>query len=134
LLRLFGDAAFFVALLLPRDDLHTAAHDARRLTHPRDLVTSDPVLVEVLAHVSELGPRARARAVALVDELRMSDVEVIRQTPELLDGGLELYRRRTDKGYSLTDCMCMEICNQLGIREVLTHDRHFTQEGFTILL
>ncbi len=28
----------------------------------------------------------------------------------------------------------MQIMNQLDIIEVLTHDKYFTQEGFTILL
>ena len=48
--------------------------------------------------------------------------------------GLALYRARPDKGYSLVDCTSMETMRQEGITEVLTHDAHFTQEGFTILL
>jgi predicted nucleic acid-binding protein len=48
--------------------------------------------------------------------------------------GLALFEARPDKGYSLTDCVSMETMRQNGIREILTHDHHFTQEGFTILL
>ncbi|AFZ59358.1 hypothetical protein H6G54_03460 [Anabaena cylindrica FACHB-243] len=33
----------------------------------------------------------------------------------------------------LTDGISMNIMNQLEIIEVLTHDQHFTQEGFIIL-
>lgn len=58
----------------------------------------------------------------------------MRQTPELFDEAFELYRRRADKGYSLTDCMSMNICRDMDIAEVLTHDRHFAQEGFAALL
>jgi len=47
---------------------------------------------------------------------------------------LELYESRLDKGYSLTDCISMNVCRELGIKEILTHDRHFEQEGFKILL
>ncbi len=43
-------------------------------------------------------------------------------------------RPRLDKEYSLTDCMGMVICREYGITDVLTHDHHFAQEGFTILL
>ena len=32
-----------------------------------------------------------------------------------------------------TDCRSMNALRSLGIAEVLTNDRHFTQEGFTIL-
>ena len=48
--------------------------------------------------------------------------------------GFNLYEARPDKGYSLTDCISMSIMRERGIKDVLTHDAHFTQEGFHILL
>jgi predicted nucleic acid-binding protein len=48
--------------------------------------------------------------------------------------GLALYERRPDKQYSLADCISMNIMRQNQIQEVLTHDRHFSQEGFIRLL
>jgi uncharacterized protein len=59
---------------------------------------------------------------------------VIPQDRELFLAALALYRRRHDKGYSLTDCMSMVVCTDLGITQVLSHDHHFRQEGFEILL
>jgi predicted nucleic acid-binding protein len=47
--------------------------------------------------------------------------------------GLKLYQQRLDKGYSLTDCISMNTMRKSGITEVLTHDLHFTQEGFIIV-
>lgn len=38
-----------------------------------------------------------------------------------------------DKGYSLTDCSSMCVMKTLGITDVLTHDKHFAQEGFHLL-
>ena len=51
----------------------------------------------------------------------------------LLEKGLLLYSEGSDKFYSITDCISMVIMKQLGIQSVLTHDKHFTQEGFTII-
>lgn len=48
--------------------------------------------------------------------------------------GLTLFETRLDKGYSMTDCMSMRIMRLFKVTEVLTHDRHFAQEGFVILL
>jgi predicted nucleic acid-binding protein len=45
-----------------------------------------------------------------------------------------LYKARPDKGYSLTDCVSMQVMRQEGIAEILTHDNYFTQEGFSILI
>jgi predicted nucleic acid-binding protein len=131
----FADAAFYIALLMPGDDLHAAAHDAWQSISPSHVITCDPTLVEVLAHLAGLGPVSRRQGVTLIDELRAdAGVTVVRQTPELFDAGLALYRRRLDKGYSLTDCMAMVVCHDHNVTAVLTHDRHFKQEGFTLLL
>jgi uncharacterized protein len=61
-------------------------------------------------------------------------MQVIQQTHESFLAGILLYENRIDKGYSLTDCISMNTMRQLSINEILTHDRHFTQEGFVILL
>jgi predicted nucleic acid-binding protein len=133
--RVYVDAAYYIALLLENDDLHRAALRISADLLGTALITSDPILVEVLAHTSRLGPRTRRESVGLIDDLRASDgVRVLPQTRELFDAGLDLYRRRLDKGYSMTDCMSMVICREPEITEVLTHDQHFAQEGFTVLL
>ena len=77
----------------------------------------------------------RMGAVAMLDRLRLRpEIEIIPQTRDLFDAGLDLFRRRPDKGYNLTDCMSMALCRERDIAEVLTHDNHFAQEGFDILL
>jgi uncharacterized protein len=53
--------------------------------------------------------------------------------PADFDAALALYEARPDKGYSSTDCRSMNAMKSNGLMEVLTHDHHFTQEGFTIL-
>jgi predicted nucleic acid-binding protein len=61
-------------------------------------------------------------------------IEVLPQTRQSLLRGLELYKARSDKSYSLTDCISMVTMRERNITDVLTHDRHFAQEGFTVLL
>jgi predicted nucleic acid-binding protein len=88
-----------------------------------------------LAAVSAHGDRTRRLACQLVREiLRDSSVEVAAQSHESFLAGLTLYERRPDKGYSLADCISMNVMRQRKIHEVLTNDRHFAQEGFTRLL
>ena len=99
------------------------------------IVTTDWVLSEYLAFVSGMGPLARAVASARV-RLLLPDrrVEVLHASHEQFLRGLELYEARTDKGYSLVDCISMSVMRELGISAALTGDRHFEQEGFEVLL
>ena len=76
----------------------------------------------------------RIRAVETVREI-LSDttVHVIPQSHESFQSGFELYAARPDKGYSLTDCVSMQAMRREGIKQALTNDRHFEQEGFRAL-
>ena len=74
--------------------------------------------------------RAGDNAAALLRDPR---VIVIPQSRESFMAGLELYRARPDKGYSLTDCISMQTMRSEGMIEALTNDRHFEQEGFRAL-
>lgn len=66
--------------------------------------------------------------------LNSRQVQVVAQTRDSFLDGLSLYAQRLDKGYSLTDCISMQTMRQQGIMQILTHDKHFAQEGFVILL
>ena len=99
------------------------------------LVTTEEVLTEVLNAFSEAGRVLRQEAVDLVRDLHADpSVTIHPQSNQTFLSGFSLYQARPDKGYSLTDCISMEAMRQEGISEILTHDNHFTQEGFTILL
>jgi len=47
--------------------------------------------------------------------------------------GLELYASRPDKGYSLADCISMQVMRREHIADAMTNDQHFEQEGFRAL-
>jgi len=61
-------------------------------------------------------------------------VEVLSETRQTFLDGLTLYESLSDKAYSLTDCIAMNVMRKRGITDILTHDPHFTQEGLQILL
>jgi predicted nucleic acid-binding protein len=52
----------------------------------------------------------------------------------LFDQGFELYARRLDKDWSLTDCISFVVMREHGLTHALTGDHHFEQAGFRILL
>ncbi|HBB89413.1 MAG TPA: nucleic acid-binding protein [Blastocatellia bacterium] len=130
----FADTIYWVALINPKDQWHGPAHSAIAFLHDVRLVTTDVILIEVLNFFAEHGEEARFRAVSATEEILTNpDAEVVRHTHEGFLAGFALYKARADKGYSLTDCISMNAMRERNITEVLTHDKHFAQEGFTIL-
>jgi predicted nucleic acid-binding protein len=63
-----------------------------------------------------------------------AEIEIVPQSHDTFTAGLARYKARPDKGYSLTDCISMNVMTERDIREILTNDDHFTQEGFKMLL
>ena len=79
--------------------------------------------------------RSRAACARFIEHLRHDDEAVIIEAdPRLLWRGFELYRRRPDKDWSLTDCISFVVMADEGLTEALTGDHHFEQAGFTALL
>ena len=66
--------------------------------------------------------------------LESDSVRVVEQSRQSFLDGLDRYRRRPDKSYSLQDCIAMNVMEDEGITQVLTSDHNFEQEGFTILM
>ena len=130
----FADTVYWVALINPKDEWRSQARSATELLGDALIITTDSILIEVLNFFAEHGNEARHRAVSVVEQLLISpDTEVVPQTRDNFLAGLTLYKARADKGYSLTDCISMITMRERNIAEVLTHDRHFGQEGFTSL-
>jgi predicted nucleic acid-binding protein len=130
----FADTFYWIALAEPRDTWHVRVL-AWQHTHPNArFVTTEEVLTEVLNWFAGSGPAGRRHAANVVQTIVADpSTQVLTQTSAAFTAALALYEARPDKGYSLTDCRSMNALRDHGLTEVLTNDRHFTQEGFTIL-
>ncbi len=133
--KVFADTCYWVALLNPRDAWYRSAIAISQSLPPIKITTTDEVLAEVLTFYSGAGESMRRRTVQFIQDIFIDDmIEVIEQTHASFSLGFALYQARLDKGYSLPDCISINTMRQLGIMEVLTHDKHFAQEGLIILL
>jgi predicted nucleic acid-binding protein len=133
--RVFADTYYWIAILNDNDEGHAAAQSISQTLQGAEIVTTDEVLSEFLAHFSGHGPAVRQVAIQFVESVLSDPAVTVRpQSHQTFLEGLALYKARLDKGYSLTDCASMEAMRQEGISEVLTHDSHFSQERFVILL
>ena len=130
----FVDTFYWYGLCNKRDQWHSIVLAAKDACSGRQLVTTDEVLVEfasAMASDNFLRAAAYRLIVAIIADPQTT---VVSQSHESFLAGLELYRSRPDKGYSLVDCISMDCCRSLQISEVLTNDHHFEQEGFGVLL
>ena len=133
--RVFADTSYWIARHFPDDQWHQAALAAeRRLGRSLYLLTTQEVLTEFLASVAGNEHR-RNLGVRVIDGIQgHSEIEVIPQSTETFAKGLELYRSRMDKGYSLVDCVSMNVMAERHLTLALTNDHHFEQEGRFIAL
>ncbi|MCH8807620.1 MAG: hypothetical protein IH986_16260 [Planctomycetes bacterium] len=77
----------------------------------------------------------RDAAVKIVRKIMNNpNIRVVPQTRDSFLQALSRYEARGDKACSLIDCASMNVMDAERIREVLTHDHHFEQEGYAVLI
>ena len=128
----FADSFYLIALSNPSDAHHADAVRAAESLTSR-LVTTHYVLIEVADALS--APRFRADVAQFLRQLASnSGTEIIGPDILLYEQGPDIYARRPDKAWSLTDCISFTVMTDRGLTEALTGDHHFEQAGFRALL
>ena len=133
--RLFVDTSGWIALINRSDALHVTA---TRIYNDRfaagwDFITHAGVMLEVGNGLSLV--RFRHLAVQLKARIDASSrIAVIALTEERYEAGWQMYANRSDKDWSIVDCISFVIMQERGLTEALTADRHFQQAGFIKLL
>jgi predicted nucleic acid-binding protein len=127
----FADTFYFLALVNERDAAHARA--VQFDPSAQVLITTAWVLTEVGDALS--APENRPAFLQLLATLQDSpDARIIGPTGELFQRGVELFRQRLDKEWSLTDCISFVAMKDERVADALTGDRHFEQAGFRALL
>lgn len=76
-------------------------------------------------------PPARGIATRFLQKVRNDPLfEIIPYDVEVFDAGFDLFAKRPDKEWSLTDCISFAIMSERGLTDALTADHHFAQAGF----
>lgn len=105
----FADTFYWIAATNIQDLAHQRVAAFTRQTKPDMVCTTEEVLTEYLNYFAAWGPHFRQRAARNIQSMISNqNVRVVAQTANSFRSGLELYRTRLDKGYSLTDCISMQ--------------------------
>jgi predicted nucleic acid-binding protein len=133
--EVFLDASYAIALASPHDQHHQRAVALARRVEQESLrlVTTQAVVLEIGNALSRRQYRAQA-SVLLASLRRDPAVEIVPLTEAIFDRGVDLFRRRADKQWGLTDCLSFVVMEERGVTEALTADGHFEQAGFRALL
>jgi predicted nucleic acid-binding protein len=130
--RVFADTYFFVCLVNPKDE-HLQTAREFLATFGGGVITTAWVITELANTLSKAVNRHLF--LNLYADLRTDRrVSIEPPTQVLFEKGLELYAKRPDKDWSLTDCISFVVMEHEGLTEALTNDHHFEQAGFTTLL
>ena len=128
----FADSFYFFALVNDRDPAHQRALAFLQSFRGR-LMTTGWILTELGDGLAS--PANRTSFLTTLNLLKSEPhVTVVGCSDQLLEAGIDLYRERPDKSWSLTDCISFVVMQREGLTEALTGDKHFEQAGFTALL
>lgn len=119
---IFIDTSFYIAIALSTDSNHKKAL-AQLGKVEEDTVTSEDVIKETLTIISQrLGKTASQD---FYTEIRAVSTIVPVTSEHYLAGLTQFLSSKTPKDISVIDCTSMAICTHLGIKKILTFDKHF---------
>lgn len=129
---LFIDTWGWIALADVDDPDHVTVFSLRRQYTDRHRVwiTTDFVLDELITrlHARRYGAEAEQFCAGIFKEEKLGLLTVERITPERFQKAWSLRLRYRDKPrFSFTDLTSFAVMRELGIRHVLTADRHFVE-------
>lgn len=129
----FADTFYFLALVNPSDQTHAKAV-AFTFNETVRMITTEWVMTELADGLAK-SRRGRTEFVGTLADLQADgDVTIVPCEHALMAEGVRLYAQRSDKQWSLTDCISFVIMQKHAITEALTGDHHFEQAGFVALL
>ena len=131
-MSVFVDTSALFAILDADDENHESAGRAWTdlVAQGVDLICTDYVLLEGFALVQRrLGLGAiRTLEEDIVPMLRVEWVTDVRHA-----SGVAALLVAASRQLSLVDCVSFEVMRHLGVREVFAFDRHFADQGFTLV-
>lgn len=126
------DTSGLLCLLHRAEPFHQQAGTSYRAASSR--FTHSFVLAELVALATARGLPRTAVLQFLGDLLQNPDIETAWVDESLTREAFDLLSQRGDKTYSLCDAVSFVLMRRRSLRDALTTDRHFEQEGFRRLL
>jgi len=132
--RVFLDTGYLIALEASDDQHHDEAIQHWRQSVPdiSSIVTTTYVFDEAVTFFNSRGHHSKAVEIGR-RLLRSPRVETIHVTEELFGAGWRRFQERSDKRYSLTDCISFLVMKRRELEEALAFDQHFEQAGYRTL-
>lgn len=127
--QVFVDTSAILALLNPKDELHSQARSGFEALRRSGtgLITTSYVLVEIYAL---LGRRMGLAAVRAYRGDLAPLIDVVWVDEAIHEEALDLLLDRKDRGLSLVDAASFAVMRRLRLDQAFAFDRHFDAEGF----
>lgn len=106
----------------------------RSVRNRRGIVTTNYVITEIVALLTNRSVVSRVRMIEFVESLHAAPHVTVIFVDQVIDAeSWALLKARQDKDWSLVDASSFVVMQRYGITEALATDDHFRQAGFTRL-
>lgn len=130
---IFLDTSYILALILKDDSFNSKAKAISESLEKGTtiVITTELILIEIADSLAKT--KVRHKCIPIITKLRVT-TNVVKINDENITKAWNLFEKRSDKEWGLTDCYSFVVMEKYSIKQALTTDKHFEQAGFEILL
>ncbi|MDR3063022.1 MAG: PIN domain-containing protein [Methanobrevibacter sp.] len=128
---IFLDANYIISLFIENHEFHERAKEIDESLVGKEQIISRLVISEVIT-ILNIRLKASNEVIERAYHQMHNYYEII-EDHYFYDKGLEKILKYDDKDLSLFDCVYMAIMEELGIKQIVTFDKHFNNKGIRVI-
>lgn len=131
----FVDAFAWIASINKNDNYHEISLSILEnlIKEKTKLITTNYVLIETINALSNTG--FRKSVIEFINKIENSQsVSIVKITDEIYNNAWNIYKKRLDKDWRITDCTSFEVMHRFKINKAFTNDNHFEQAGYYLMV
>ncbi|HOF01607.1 MAG TPA: PIN domain-containing protein [Spirochaetota bacterium] len=133
--KIFIDTFAWIALINKSDNYHKLSVDLFNeiLIKNNKLYTSTFIITETINALSKF--MYRKPILEFLNRIQNSQIlNLIEINMDIYNNSINLFKKRIDKEWGLTDCSSFIVMEKYDIIKAFTNDKHFEQAGFELLI
>jgi len=129
---IFLDANYLISLFIETEKKHSIALDIWEKIKHEQLVITNSIILEVITISNVKIKLEKEKLEGIYNNLNSGRFKIVEDV-SFQEGGMKKLLNNLPQRIPLFDCLYIELMEHIGIKQIVTFDKHFNYKGIEVL-